>query len=313
MRRILFDCDPGHDDVLAVLLALADKDTQVLGVVASAGNQTSQKTAQNMLKVFSLLGIKGIPVVQGVPKPLCRDLMVADDVHGDTGLDGVDFGPLSQQPLNINPIEFMADTLRNAPEPITLVVTGPMTNTALLVSVYPELKEKIKAISFMGGACFGGNCTPLAEYNIYVDPEAAAIVFGSGVPLIMCGLDVTLKAQLYTQEIQDLKKIGNKAGKMMGELLTFFHKTTTPNFLNPEQEEGAHLHDPCAVAILTHPEKFFCKDMYGYVSTSNDAARGCTVLDYDGKSGKKPNVRVAFNIDRDWFAAHVKRCVATFQ
>ena len=313
MRRILFDCDPGHDDVLAVLLALADKETQVLGVVASAGNQTAQKTTQNMLKVFSLLGIKDVPVVQGVARPLCRDLMVAEDVHGDTGLDGTEFGPVTQQALEWNPIEFMADTLRRAPGPVTMVVTGPMTNTALLLSVYPELKEKIEVISFMGGACFGGNSTPLSEYNMYVDPEAAAIVFRSGVPLVMCGLDVTLKAQLYTQEIQELIGLGNKAGKMMGELLAFFHRTTTPDFLAPEREEGAHLHDPCAVAILAHPDKFLCKDMYGYVSTSDDAARGCTVLDYNGTSGKEPNVRVAFGIDRDWFADYVKRCVAQFQ
>lgn len=313
MRRILFDCDPGHDDVLAVLLALADRDTEILGVVTSTGNQTAKKTTQNMLKVFSLLGIEGIPVVQGVPKPLCREVMVAEDVHGETGLDGTDFGPVTQKAMEANPIEFMADILRKSPDPVTLVVTGPMTNTALLLSVYPELKEKIEVISFMGGACFGGNITPLAEYNIYVDPEAAAIVFASGVPLIMCGLDVTLKAQLYGHEIQELETLENKAGKMMGELLAFFHRTTTPNFLNPEEEEGAHLHDPCAVAVLTHPEKFVCKDLYGYVSTTDDAARGCTVLDYDGKSGKKPNVRVVFNIDRDWFAAHVKDCVARFR
>ena len=220
---------------------------------------------------------------------------------------------MTQKALEFNPIEFMAATIRSSPGPVTVVVTGPMTNTALLLSVYPELKEKIEAISFMGGACFGGNSTPLSEYNMYVDPEAAAIVFRSGVPLVMCGLDVTLKAQLYTHEIQGLIELGNKAGKMMGELLAFFHRTTTPDFLNPEREEGAHLHDPCAVAILTHPDKFVCKDLYGYVSTSDDAARGCTVLDYNGTSGKEPNVRVAFGIDRDWFADYVKRCVAQFQ
>lgn len=312
MRRILFDCDPGHDDVLAVLLALADEDMEVLGVVTSTGNQTAQKTTQNMLKVFSLLEIDGIPVVQGVPKPLCREVMVAEDVHGETGLDGTDFGPVTQRALEVNPIAFMADILRKSPDQVTLAVTGPMTNTALLLSVYPELKEKIEVISFMGGACFGGNITPLAEYNIYVDPEAAAIVFNAGIPLIMCGLDVTLKAQMYTREIQSLEQLGNKAGKMMGQLLEFFHRSTTPNFLSPDQEEGAHLHDPCAVAVLTHPEKFVCKDMYGYVSTTDDAARGCTVLDYNGKSGKAPNVRVAFDIDRDWFADYVKDCVSRF-
>ena len=210
MRKILFDCDPGHDDVLAVLLALADRETEVLGIVTSAGNQTAQKTTNNMLKVLTYLDIRGVPVVRGVEKPLCRELEVAADTHGESGLDGVDFGPVGQRALAANPVEFMARTIREAEGPVTLVVTGPMTNTALLLSVYPELKGRIETISFMGGACFGGNRTPLAEYNIYVDPEAAAIVFSSGVPLVMCGLDVTLKAQIYAREIEEIGRLGNR-------------------------------------------------------------------------------------------------------
>lgn len=312
MRKVLFDCDPGHDDVLAVMLALADRETEVLGIVTSAGNQTVQKTTDNMLKVLTYLDIRGVPVVRGVEKPLCRELEVAADTHGESGLDGVDFGPVGQEALAVNPIEFMARTIREAEAPVTLVVTGPMTNTALLLSVYPELKERIETISFMGGACFGGNRTPLAEYNIYVDPEAASIVFSSGVPLVMCGLDVTLKAQIYTREIEELGRLGNRAGRMAADLLAFFNRTTTPDFLHPDREEGAHLHDPCAVAVLTHPEKFVCKELYGYVSTSDDDARGCTVIDYNGVSGKAPNLRVAFQIDREWFVGHLKDCVARF-
>lgn len=312
MRKVLFDCDPGHDDVLAVMLALADRETEILGIVTSAGNQTVQKTTDNMLKVLTYLDIRGIPVVRGVEKPLCRELEVAADTHGESGLDGVDFGPVGQEALAVNPVEFMARTIREAEAPVTLVVTGPMTNTALLLSVYPELKERIETISFMGGACFGGNRTPLAEYNIYVDPEAASIVFSSGVPLVMCGLDVTLKAQIYTREIEELGRLGNRAGRMAADLLAFFNRTTTPDFLHPDREEGAHLHDPCAVAVLTHPEKFVCKELYGYVSTSDDDARGCTVIDYNGVSGKAPNLRVAFQIDREWFVGHLKDCVARF-
>lgn len=312
-KYILFDSDPGHDDVLAVLLALADPDCQVLGVVTSAGNQTSAKTCANMLKVFSHLNIHGVPVVRGVDKPLCRPLRVAEEVHGETGLDGVDFGPVDQSPLDENPIDFMAQVLRQAPQPVDLVVTGPMTNTALLLSVHPELKEKIRCISFMGGACFGGNTTPLAEYNIYVDPEAAAIVFSAGVPLIMCGLDVTLKAQIFSDEIEAIGRLGNKAGAMIAGLLEFFHRTTTPNFLHPEREEGAHLHDPCAMAILLHPEKFVTKDLYGYVSIGDGDARGCTVIDYDGQSGLPANVRVAFDIDRAWFVDFLTRSIGRFE
>lgn len=312
MRKILFDCDPGHDDVLAVLLALADRETEVLGIVTSAGNQTAQKTTDNMLKVLTYLDIRGVPVVRGVEKPLCRELEVAADTHGESGLDGVDFGPVGQRALAANPVEFMARTIREAEGPVTLVVTGPMTNTALLLSVYPELKGRIETISFMGGACFGGNRTPLAEYNIYVDPEAAAIVFSSGVPLVMCGLDVTLKAQIYAREIEEIGRLGNRAGRMAADLLAFFNRTTTPDFLHPDREEGAHLHDPCAVAVLTHPEKFLLKDLYGYVSTSDGDARGCTVIDYNGCSGRAPNLRVAFQIDRAWFVSHLKACIAEF-
>ncbi len=312
MRKILFDCDPGHDDVLAVLLALADRETEVLGIVTSAGNQTAQKTTNNMLKVLTYLDIQGVPVVRGVEKPLCRELEVAADTHGESGLDGVDFGPVGQRALAANPVEFMARTIREAEGPVTLVVTGPMTNTALLLSVYPELKGRIETISFMGGACFGGNRTPLAEYNIYVDPEAAAIVFSSGVPLVMCGLDVTLKAQIYAREIEEIGRLGNRAGRMAADLLAFFNRTTTPDFLHPDREEGAHLHDPCAVAVLTHPEKFLLKDLYGYVSTSDGDARGCTVIDYNGCSGRAPNLRVAFQIDRAWFVSHLKACIAEF-
>lgn len=312
MRKILFDCDPGHDDVLAVLLALADRETEVLGIVTSAGNQTAQKTTDNMLKVLTYLDIQGVPVVRGVEKPLCRELEVAADTHGESGLDGVDFGPVGQRALAANPVEFMARTIREAEGPVTLVVTGPMTNTALLLSVYPELKGRIETISFMGGACFGGNRTPLAEYNIYVDPEAAAIVFSSGVPLVMCGLDVTLKAQIYAREIEEIGRLGNRAGRMAADLLAFFNRTTTPDFLHPDREEGAHLHDPCAVAVLTHPEKFLLKDLYGYVSTSDGDARGCTVIDYNGRSGRAPNLRVAFQIDRAWFVSHLKTCIAGF-
>ena len=312
MRKILFDCDPGHDDVLAVLLALADRETEVLGIVTSAGNQTAQKTTDNMLKVLTYLDIQGVPVVRGVEKPLCRELEVAADTHGESGLDGVDFGPVGQRALAATPVEFMARTIREAEGPVTLVVTGPMTNTALLLSVYPELKGRIETISFMGGACFGGNRTPLAEYNIYVDPEAAAIVFSSGVPLVMCGLDVTLKAQIYAREIEEIGRLGNRAGRMAADLLAFFNRTTTPDFLHPDREEGAHLHDPCAVAVLTHPEKFLLKDLYGYVSTSDGDARGCTVIDYNGCSGRAPNLRVAFQIDRAWFVSHLKACIAEF-
>lgn len=312
-RNIIFDCDPGHDDALALILALADESTKISGVVTSAGNQTSKKTMTNTLRLFSFLQVHNIPVVQGLEKPICRSLTIAPEIHGETGLDGADLGDICIEPVLKNPIDFMADLIKEADDLVTIVVTGPMTNTALFLTVHPELKEKIECISFMGGACFGGNKTPLAEFNIYVDPEAAKIVFSSGIPLIMSGLDVTLKAQIYRREIQNIRNIGNDTGKVIADLLDFFSKTTTPNFLYPDREEGVHLHDPCAVAVLINPEKFVFKECYGTVLTTDDVSRGCTVIDYDNNEHREPNVKVLFDLDREWFIHLLMESIKKFR
>lgn len=309
MQYFFFDCDPGHDDVLGLLLALACPDAQIRGIVTSAGNQTAEKTLRNTLRLLSMVERTEIPVMKGLDGPIRRKLTIAADVHGETGLDGADLGEIRMQPETGNPIDFMFQQIMSSPEPATVFVTGPMTNTAVLLLSHPEVKDKIKQISFMGGACFGGNKTPLAEFNIYVDPEAADVVFSSGVPLVMCGLDVTLKAQIFPDEIAALRNLGNRTGAVIADLLDFFARTTTPNFLHPERLEGAHMHDPCAIAAVLEPERFVFKDMYGYVNCSDDDARGCTVLDYDGLSGKPANVRVAFDIDRAWFVRRLTQAI----
>lgn len=301
-RQIIIDCDPGHDDALAILMALASDKLEVKAITTSAGNQTPDKTLKNALKILSFIGVENIEVAQGAPKPLARNLIIADDVHGETGLDGTILPEPSFKPSKRSANEAMADILNNSSEKITLVATGPLTNIATLLVSHPEVKEKIEMISLMGGACFGGNITPAAEFNIYVDPEAADIVFKSGVPVVMCGLDVTLKAQIFKDEIDKIRNIGNKTGMMMAELLDFYGLSNTPYFLAEEGHvEGLHLHDPCAIAYLIDNSLFRTVDCNVSIETSGELTTGCTVVDYNGVTGKPVNAKVAFEINREKF------------
>ena len=197
---ILIDCDPGHDDAVMLMLAIGSGLFDIKAITTSAGNQTQEKTLKNALKILALLG-SDIPVFRGCEKPLFRNLIIADYVHGEMGLDGPDLPEPTQQPEAQSATEAMARILTDSPEKITLVPTGPLTNIATLLLAYPHLKPKIERISLMGGGIFRGNMTPTAEFNIYVDPEAAAVVFNAGVPITMCGLDVTHKALVFQEDI----------------------------------------------------------------------------------------------------------------
>lgn len=185
---VILDCDPGHDDAIALILALASPELKVLAVTTSAGNQTQEKTLNNALRILTLLGRDDIPVAAGAPKPLARELIIADNVHGESGLDGPTLPDPAFAPQAMTALELMVKCLRESPEPVTLVPTGPLTNIALLLAAHPELKPNIARIVLMGGAAGAGNWTPAAEFNIYVDPEAADMVFQSGIPITMCGL-----------------------------------------------------------------------------------------------------------------------------
>lgn len=182
---ILLDCDPGHDDAIAIVLALASPELDVKAITSSAGNQTPEKTLRNVLRMLTLLNRTDIPVAGGAVKPLMRELIIADNVHGESGLDGPALPEPAFAPQNCTAVELMAKTLRESAEPVTIVSTGPQTNVALLLNSHPELHSKIARIVIMGGAMGLGNWTPAAEFNIYVDPEAAEIVFQSGIPVVM--------------------------------------------------------------------------------------------------------------------------------
>lgn len=295
---IIIDCDPGHDDAIALILALASPALKVLAVTTSAGNQTPDKTLRNALRILTLLGRRDIPVAAGAPKPLRRELIIADNVHGESGLDGPALPEPAFAPVSLTAVELMANALRDSPEPVTLVSTGPLTNVALLLAAHPELKPRIARIVLMGGSAGPGNWTPAAEFNIYVDPEAAEMVFQSGVPITMCGLDVTHEAQVMDKDIERIRAIGNPVARTVAELLDFFmiyHRDPKWGFA------GAPLHDPCTIAWLLRPGLFHGIDCRVGIETRGEYTVGMTVVDRYGLSGMAPNATVLLGVDRPGF------------
>lgn len=297
-KKVILDCDPGHDDAMALFMAIASEEIELLAVTTSAGNQLPEKTYQNARKLLALANSEGIPVASGAKKPLNRELVIADEIHGETGLDGAELPNPTVEELSVSANDLMAEILSNSQEKVTIIATGPLTNVAILLSSHPELKNKIQEISFMGGACFGGNYSPHAEFNIYVDPEAADIVLKSGIPVIMSGLDVTLKAQLFKEDIEEIREVGNVVSETMADLLDFFNLTTTkPFWAGEDHVEGIHMHDPCAVAYIIDPTMFTSYPMYVEIETSSCLSLGSTVVDYDDIYQKDKNVIVNFDID----------------
>ncbi|MFQ1832961.1 pyrimidine-specific ribonucleoside hydrolase RihA [Aeromonas veronii] len=295
---VILDCDPGHDDAIALILALASPELKVLAVTTSAGNQTPDKTLNNALRILTLLGRDDIPVAAGAPKPLARELIIADNVHGESGLDGPKLPDPAFVPQAMTGLELMAKCLRESLEPVTLVPTGPLTNIALLLAAHPELKGKIARIVLMGGAAGAGNWTPAAEFNIYVDPEAADMVFKSGIPITMCGLDVTHEAQVMDEDIERVRAITNPVAQCVAGLLDFFmiyHRDPKWGFA------GAPLHDPCTIAWLLAPELFHGVECRVDIETRGEHTVGMTVVDRYGLTGKPANALVLLGLDRPGF------------
>jgi len=296
---VIIDCDPGHDDALMLMLAYGSGRFDIKAVTVSAGNQTQAKTLQNALKILTLIGATHIPVYRGAEKPLFGDLVIADYVHGETGLDGPSLPVPEMQAQAVSAVEGIARVLSASEIPVTIVPTGPLTNVATFLLAYPHLKSKIERISLMGGGIFRGNMTPLAEANIYADPEAAAIVFRAGVPITMCGLDVTHKALVFKKDIGLLRALGNRTGKAAADLMDFYSVFYNEN--RAELDGGAALHDPCAIAWLMNPGIFTTKSCYVDVETRGELTRGTTVVDFYNTLQKEPNATVAYDIDRDAF------------
>lgn len=307
---VILDGDPGHDDAIAWVLARSSQKTDgicdIKAVTTVGGNVSLDKTTYNALRICTLIGIDA-PVAAGAEHPLTADLMVAPSVHGESGLDGPALPEPDIKISELSAVELMAKVIRESGEPVTIVSTGPMTNTAALLMAHPELKGNIKQISLMGGGVGFGNWTPAAEFNILVDPEAADVVFRSGVPLIMAGLDVTERALLVPEDFENIKALNNPVSDIVWQWLEFFYK-----FHSKLGYAGAPMHDPCAVMVLLHPEIFTIKDYYVEIETGGEYCRGATVADTRGVLGKKPNAKCILNVDREKFASYIIEAVKAY-
>ena len=293
---VILDVDPGHDDAVAVMLACGAPALDLLAVTTVAGNAPLEKTTRNALRVLSLIGHTDVPVAAGASTPLYRPLHTAEDIHGESGLDGPKIPDPSFEPDERTATDLIADTLREAPEPVTLIPTGPLTNVATFLREHPELKDRVAHISLMGGSIGLGNTTPAAEFNVYVDPEAAREVFESGLPITMSGLDVTHQAGAGPAERENLRSLG-RIGAVVAELLEFFAGTyeRVYGFGAPP------LHDAVAVATVMELGLLQTRPMRVDVECESELTRGESVCDFYGVTGKPPNAEVGVELDRVGF------------
>ena len=305
-KKIIIDTDPGQDDAVALLLALASKELEILGVTCVAGNVPLSLTSENARKILELTRYTEIPVFAGADRPIKRTLVTAEHVHGKTGIDG----PVLEKPKiklqSKEAIEFIIETILSYPkDEITLCTLGPLTNIGLAFQREPRIKTLIKEIIMMGGGFFeGGNITPAAEFNIYVDPEAAAEVLVSGIPITMLPLDVTHRALTSRSRIESFRKIGNKAGIATAEMLDFFERFDVEKY----GSEGGPLHDPNVITYLLRPEFYEGKYVNVEIEVGSDLTRGMTVVDWWNVTTRKKNVYYIDKVkDEEFFNFLIER------
>ncbi|MGV3492203.1 MAG: nucleoside hydrolase [Devosia sp.] len=287
-RKIIIDTDPGQDDAVAILMALSSPaDFEVLGIVAVAGNVTLAQNARNALKVVELSGRKDVAVYAGCERPMRRTLVTAEHVHGETGLDGPDL-PLPK--LQVEPehgVDFLIEALLTQEAgTVTLACLGPLTNVAMAMVKEPRIVPRIQEIVWMGGGYFEmGNITPAAEFNVYVDPDAADVVMRSGVPITMVPLDVTHMMRSTQPRLKAIRDLGNKAGKAVYEMLSFSERFDLQKY----ESDGAPLHDPCVIAYMLQPDLFQGRHINVVIETGSELTVGMTVADYWGVTGRAKN------------------------
>ena len=307
-RKIILDCDPGHDDAVAIMMAANHPSLELLGITVVAGNQTLEKTTRNALHVCQHLGLD-VPVYAGCGIPMVRQRqIIADDIHGETGLDGPVFEPLTRKAEDKHAVQFIIDTLMASDGDVTLVPTGPLTNIAMAMRMEPRIVDKIREIVLMGGAYQLGNVTPAAEFNICADAEAAYVVFTSGRPIVMMGLDLTRQALCYPEIVDRMEKIGNRAAGLFADLMRFFGKTQKKVFGWP----GGPLHDPTCVAYLIDPTCIETKEMFSEIEIRSERCYGRTLCDYFGVTGKEPNSKVCVKLDVEKYWNIVEECIRNY-
>jgi inosine-uridine nucleoside N-ribohydrolase len=290
---IVIDCDPGHDDAIAILLALASPEVELRGITTVAGNQTLDKTTRNALKMLELAGRTDVPVAAGADAPLRRPLRVAANVHGESGLDGPDLPEPTTRLVDAHAADFLAGLLEPG---VVLVPTGPLTNVALLLERHPDVKERLDRIVWMGGAIAEGNVTPAAEFNAFVDPEAAAAVFASGIPVTMIGLDVTHMA-LFTRAHADRLRDTGRAGRVVAELSDFFQQFHERRY----GFAGSPIHDALAVADVIDPTLVTRLSCNVAIETASQHCDGRTVVDRWLVTDGQRNAEVGIDVDAGRF------------
>jgi purine nucleosidase len=295
MRSIIIDTDPGQDDAVAILLALAASDRlDVLGITTVAGNVPLALTTRNALMMTEVANRADVGVYAGCDRPMLRELITAEFVHGKTGIDGAHLPEPSAVVRDTHAVDFLVETIMGRDEPTTVCTLGPLTNIGTALSREPRIAERIDQLILMGGGFFeGGNTTPAAEFNIYVDPHAAARVFTSDIPLVMMPLDVTHKALTSDARVEAFKALGNASGRAVAGMLEFFERYDMERY----GTQGAPLHDPCVIAYLLLPELFGGRDCFVEIETESELTMGMTVVDWWGLTDNEPNCRVMNEID----------------
>lgn len=300
-EKIIIDTDPGQDDAVAILLALASPELEVLGLTAVAGNVPLALTEKNARKICELAGKPETRVFAGAIRPLVRELVTAEEVHGKTGLDGPDLPEPTMKLQEQYAVDFIVETLmQERPGTVTLCPLGPLTNIALAMIREPGIASRIKRIVLMGGGFFeGGNVTPTAEFNIYVDPHAADVVLKSGVPIVVMPLDVTHKALTTARRVTAFRELGTKVGIATAQMLEFFERFDEQKY----GSDGGPLHDPCVIAYLIRPELFKGREVNVAVETASELTMGMTVIDWWGVTKRPKNATVMRDIDADGYFA----------
>lgn len=303
-RSIILDCDPGHDDAIAIMVAHANEHIDLLGITVVSGNQTLEKTGINALNVCQYLNID-VPVCLGASEPLIKDRQVCPDIHGETGLDGFDFPNLEKSFDHRTAVDFLIETLLQSEEKLTIVTTGPMTNIAMALKLKPEINEKIEELVLMGGAYQHGNVSPAAEFNIFADPEAAYIAFRSGLQVKMFGLDVTRKVLVLPDIIERMKKINNQASFLFTKLMVEFNKNQKTVFGLP----GGPLHDPLPLVYLIDPTVVEMTLVHCDIDISRGTSYGRTNCDMFDYLKLPKNVHVAIDVNVNKFWDIIEKCI----
>lgn len=298
-RSIIIDTDPGQDDAVAILLALGSPELDVLGITAVAGNVPLHLTEKNARKICELAGRPDIAVYAGADRPMERDLVTAEHVHGKTGLDGPDLPEPAMKLQDRYAVDFIVETIMSQPAgEVTLCALGPLTNIALALRKEPAIAGRIRELVMMGGGCFeGGNVTPTAEFNIYVDPQAAKLVLSSGIPTTIMPLDCTHKALTSAERTAAIRALGTPVAQATAQLLDFFERFDEEKY----GTDGGPLHDPTVIAWLLKPELFSGRTVNVDVETGSELTMGMTVVDWWRVTGREPNALFIRDIDADGF------------